>query len=100
MKFATAFLAALLLVSAAFAQVMTGRLEGTVSDAQGAAVPGSQVKVVNIQTGQTFNIVTDEKGNWALPSMSTALYRVTITRQGFKTATVDNVKVDAGVPAT
>src|ERR1043166_7621889 len=100
MKIAVAFLATILLIFTAFGQVMTGRLEGTVSDAQGAAVPGSQVKVVNIQTGQTFSLTADEKGNWSLPSMSTGLYRVTVTRQGFKTANVDNVKVDAGVPAT
>jgi hypothetical protein len=88
------------LVTASVAQVLTGRLEGTVSDPQGAAVPGAQVKVVNSQNGQTFNVATDERGYWALPSMSTATYRVSVTRQGFKTATLDNVKVDAGVPAT
>jgi hypothetical protein len=71
-----------------------------VSDPQGAAVPGAQVKVVNAQNGQAFNVVTDERGYWVLPSMSTATYKVTVTRQGFKTATLDSVKVDAGVPAT
>jgi hypothetical protein len=79
---------------------MTGRLEGTVSDPQGGAVPAAQVTVVNTQTGQTFNLVTDEKGYWALPSLSTATYKVTVTAPGFKTATLDNVTVDAGVPAT
>jgi hypothetical protein len=79
---------------------MTGRLEGTVTDSQGAYIPGAQVKVLATQTGQGFNVVTDEKGEWALPSMSTGIYKVTITHQGFKTATIENVKVDAGVPAT
>ena len=100
MKFAASLLIAFSLVTASFAQVLTGRLEGTVSDPQGAAVPGAQVKVANIQNGQMFNVDTDDKGYWSLPSMSTALYKITVTRQGFKTATVDNVKVDAGVPAT
>jgi hypothetical protein len=79
---------------------MTGRLEGTVSDPQGAAVPGAQVKVVNGQTGQAFSVVTDDHGYWALPSMTTATYKVTVMGQGFKTATLNDVKVDAGVPAT
>jgi hypothetical protein len=79
---------------------MTGRIEGTVTDSQGAAVAAAQVKVTNNQTGQSFALVTDEKGNWALPSMPSALYRIVVTRQGFKTATIENVKVDAGVPAT
>ena len=87
-------------VFAAFAQVTTGRLEGTVTDPQGAAVPGATVKVANTQTGQNFSIVTDDKGLWTLPSLATALYSVSVGHPGFKTATIENVKVDAGVPAT
>ena len=82
------------------AQVTTGRLEGTVTDSQGAAVAGAQVKVVNTQTAQTLTNVSDEKGFWALPSMPTATYTVTVSHPGFKNATVENVKIDAGVPAT
>src|SRR5205814_2620838 len=98
--FTVAILALAAFPQLAISQVQTGRLEGTVSDPQGAAVPGAQVKVVNGSTGQTFNVDTDEKGYWALPSLTTSLYKVTVTRQGFKTAAVDNVKVDAGVPST
>jgi hypothetical protein len=92
--------AVLLFAAASFAQVLTGRMEGTVSDPQGAAIPGAQVKVVNSQTGQAFNVVSDEKGYWALPSLSTATYKLTVSRQGFKTAALDDVKIDAGVPST
>jgi hypothetical protein len=87
-------------VLAAFAQVTTGRLEGTVTDPQGAAVPAAKVRVANTQTGQNFNILTDDKGLWVLPSMPTALYTITVSQPGFKTVTIENVKVDAGVPAT
>src|SRR5262249_32640314 len=78
----------------------TGRLEGNVVDSQGAAVPGATVKVVNKETNQSFESTTDEKGYWALPSMSTGTYTVNLSRSGFKTANIDNVKIDAGVPAT
>ncbi len=80
-------------------QVITSRLEGTVADPQGAAVPAAQVRVVNTQTGQSLETATDERGYWVLPSMPTATYRVTAGHPGFKTATVDKVKLDAGVPA-
>jgi len=93
----------LLLVAAgaiAFSQVTTGRLEGTVTDPQGAAVPGAHVRVVNVQTGQTLANTTNERGYWVLPSMSTGAYRVTVAHQGFKTATTDDVKIEVGVPAT
>ncbi len=98
-KIVTVFLILAAFVTVASAQVMTGRLEGTVIDPQGASIPGTQVKVANTQTGQVFTVVTDEKGFWALPSMPTATYTVTVTHAGFKTATSENVKVDAGVPA-
>ncbi len=87
-------------VLAALAQVTTGRIEGTVSDPQGAAVPGATVKVVNSATGQTLATTADEKGIWVFPSMPTSTYTITVNHPGFKTVTIENVKVDAGVPAT
>src|SRR5215469_4446943 len=88
------------LAVAALAQVTTGRIEGTVTDPQGGVVPGAQIKVVNKLTGQAFESITNETGFWVLPSMSTATYSVTVSLAGFKAVTIDNVKVDAGVPAT
>ena len=87
-------------LTAASAQVMTGRLEGTVTDAQGAAVPAASIKVVSDQNGQTLTISADDRGFWALPSMSSGTYTVTVSHPGFKTETMARVKVDAGVPAT
>jgi len=87
-------------VSAAFAQVTTSRLEGTVIDPQGAAIVGADVRIANIATGQNFEVKTDERGHWAVASLSTGAYRVSVTLQGFKTAVLDAVKIDAGVPAT
>ncbi len=100
MKIASTCIAIAAFAALALSQVTTGRLEGTVTDPQGAAVPGAQIKVANAQTGQILNTTTDERGFWAMPSMPTAIYSVTVSHPGFKTATVDNVKVDAGVPAT
>jgi hypothetical protein len=79
---------------------MTGRIQGTVKDAQGGVVPGVGIEVVNKQTGQRFQATTDELGFWALPSMPTATYTITVSLPGFKSVSVENVKVDAGVPAT
>src|SRR5262245_14649507 len=83
-----------------FAQNLTGRIQGTVTDAQGAVIPGAEIKVLNKLNGATFDSLSNELGFWALPSMPTATYTVTVSLPGFKTVTIDNVKVDAGVPAT
>src|SRR5437764_12355275 len=101
MKLLSTCLLALLSVTFAFSQVTTtSRLDGTVSDTQGAAVPAAQVQVVLGATDQMFKVTTDEKGYWVIPGLQSGIYRVTVARQGFKTATTANVKIDAGVPAT
>ena len=99
-KFISTLLILGLFAFAALAQVTTGRIEGTVTDPQGAAVPGAKVKVLNKATGLSLDNTADERGGWVFPSMATASYTVTVSHPGFKSVTIDNVKVDAGVPAT
>jgi len=89
-----------LFVFTALGQVTTGRMEGTVTDTQGAVIPGVQVKVVTKSTGQNFESLTDARGYWVIASLPTGTYRVTVSQPGFKTATLDSVKIDAGVPST
>ena len=99
-----AFLGCVILAAlalAASAQVTTtSRLDGTVTDAQGAVVPAAQVVVTQTATSQTFHATADDKGYWVLPSLQTGTYKVTVTHPGFKVATNENVVIDAGVPAT
>src|SRR5690348_3692455 len=86
---------------AAWAQVTTtSRLDGTGTDTQGSAIPGAQPPAVMAATATNFQVVTDERGYWAIPSLPSGTYRVRFAHQGFKTGAVDNVKLDAGVPAT
>jgi hypothetical protein len=90
----------LLSVASSFAQVATSRLDGTVTDAQGAIVPGAQVQVLKSDDNQTFRTKTDEKGYWVVASLPSSVYRITVTLTGFKTASLQDVQLDAGVPAT
>jgi hypothetical protein len=84
----------------ASSQGTTSRLDGTVSDPQGAVIIGAEIAVVNASTGQTFKAITDSRGEWVIPSVPSATYRVTVTKAGFKSTTFEGVKMDAGVPAT
>src|ERR1700722_9160432 len=98
------FLTCILLFASAlagFSQVTTtSRMDGLVTDPSGAAVPGATVEVLQIATGQKLHATSDEKGYWALPSLPTGAYKVTVSHEGFKAATNANVVIDAGVPAT
>jgi hypothetical protein len=94
---------ALILMSATLllAQVTTtAPLDGAVVDPQGAAIVGAAVVVTNTSNGQTFKASTDERGHWVLPSMAGGNYRVTVSTAGFRTLSIDGVKLDTGVPAT
>ena len=92
--------ALMLLPAGAAAQATSGRLSGTVTDPQGAAVPNAVVTVLNEQISRTFSVATNDRGEWAVPSIPTAVYKVTVTSPGFKTAVVAGVQVDAATPAT
>jgi hypothetical protein len=83
-----------------FGQGSTARIDGTVTDPQGSAVPSADIQVLNPATGQVLKTSTDDRGQWAIPGLGAASYRVTATKSGFRVATVDGVVLNAGVPAT
>ena len=86
----------------AFAQTATttARMDGTVTDPQGAVVVGAELTVVNSNMGTSFKTTTNEHGEWALAAMSEGTYRVTVAMKGFRTTLIENVTMDAGVPVT
>ncbi len=83
----------------AFGQSATSLMTGTVTDPTGAAVPAAQVEVVQTDTSLILKAVTDDQGVFALPSVPAGPYRITVSKPGFKTATVSDVQVQSGVPA-
>ncbi|NOT61734.1 MAG: TonB-dependent receptor, partial [Acidobacteria bacterium] len=88
-----------LLAGSALGQV-TASLSGTVTDPTGAVVTNATVKAKNTATGTEFQAVTSSQGTYVIPSLGAGTYRLIITAQGFKTVTVEDIKIDAGVPAS
>src|SRR4030095_8516919 len=76
-----------------------GRLSGTVTDLQGAKVPGVSIVVLNPLTGQAFETLANERGDYVIPTIPPATYRVTVSLAGFKTAVFQDLKIDADIPA-
>jgi len=68
-------------------QLRTGRIEGQITDAAGAVLPG--VVVEANCGGARAVVVTDGKGAFAFPSVSAGECTVTATLAGFITATTD-----------
>lgn len=77
------------------AQVPTGSIVGTVLDAQKAAVTGADVTITSQDTGVQYKTTTASNGGYAVQSLNFGLYRVDVNKQGFKAASVANLKLDA-----
>jgi hypothetical protein len=80
-------LAALILACAmagnAAAQQTTGNIQGRVTDAQGAAVPGVSVTGRNTATGFVRSEVSDAEGAYRLNGLPVGNYDITAELQGF-----------------
>ena len=78
----------------------TTSLSGTVTDTSGAIIPGANVVVKNNATATQFDAVTNESGYFSVPALDPGAYTVTVTLMGFKTAVLNDVRVNASTPAT
>ena len=96
------FTAALALTgTAAYAQGgATSTLSGTVTDASGAVIPGADVRIKNNATGAQSTAVTADNGTFSVPALNAGTYTVTISLMGFKTVVLNDVVLNAGVPAS
>jgi outer membrane receptor protein involved in Fe transport len=74
------------LAVSALAQNTNGRIIGTVTDTQGAAVVGARVAVHNIGTNAHWNTVTDSAGSYQVLDLPIGMYSVTVEVAGFNKA--------------
>lgn len=69
-------------------QITTGTIQGTVLDANDAAVPGAAVELRNIGTNLVRNLTTDEDGRFVALNLPPGRYTITVTKTGFATMVV------------
>jgi Carboxypeptidase regulatory-like domain len=62
----------------------TATIVGTVTDPTGAVVAGVDVKVTNVNTGQSRSVVTNSAGSFQAPQLQIGTYTVEATAPGFK----------------
>jgi len=82
--------------SRALAQGTGGTLNGTITDPSAATVSGADVIIQHKATGQTRNAVTNERGFFSVPNLSSGTYDVTVVAPGFMTAVQENVVIEVG----
>ncbi|MEX2663598.1 MAG: carboxypeptidase-like regulatory domain-containing protein, partial [Vicinamibacterales bacterium] len=76
---------------------VSSTLSGSVVDASGGAIPGVTVVIKNNGTGATNETVTNTQGAFTFPGLLPGAYTVTASLEGFKTAILNDVILNAGV---
>jgi Carboxypeptidase regulatory-like domain/TonB dependent receptor len=95
------FCVCLLLSAATVMAHSTGAtLQGTVTDEQGAVMPGATVVVTNVETGWTRDVLTDARGWYRATAITPGNYEVRATLQGFATQIRQGLTITIGQEAT
>jgi hypothetical protein len=77
---------ALLTAAGAFGQTNTGEITGTVTDAQGGAMPGATVVARHLATGFQITRTSGPDGRFLLPGLPVGEYTLSVDMPGFKRA--------------
>ncbi len=81
-----------LAASSAFAQ-NAGSLRGTITDQQGAVLPGAAVVLTNEATKATRQVVTDAKGGYFFAALLPGNYTISVELSGFKGKTTRGIRI-------
>src|SRR2546423_1025340 len=84
LKFSVLFLLLILIAIPAIAQTATGEVNGTVTDPNGAAVPGAAVKLINQATKTESETSTNQSGSFTFVNLKPATYVLVVEIKGFK----------------
>jgi len=77
-------------------QITTGTIQGTVTDTNGANVPGANVEIKNLETNLTRSLTTDDGGRFVALALPPGKYSVTVSKQGFATAVAESLDLTVG----
>src|SRR3984893_4932141 len=77
-------------------QITTGTIQGTVLDANGAALPGATVELKNADTNFVRTATTDEEGRFVALQMPPGRYTLTVSKTGFATLVVEKADLTVG----
>jgi hypothetical protein len=80
--------------------IITGSLNGTITDPSGAVVPNATVTVTNNGTSIAFSAKTNSKGELDVENLPVGTYTVTVTGQGFAPLKVSGVVVNGGAASS
>ena len=78
------------------AQADQGRIAGTITDANGAVVPGATIKITNEATGEVRTTTAGDDGTFLVTALKPAKYSVTVSAANFEAITKRNLDLLVG----
>src|SRR5215470_3543445 len=82
------------------AQVDQVAISGTVTDSSGAAVQGAKIELLSQATGLRRETTTNTTGTYHLPALQIGNYKITVSKEGFKSVEFPSVELSVGQPRT
>lgn len=81
-------------------QATTGVIQGTITDQNGAVVPGATVTLRNVGTGFERSVTSNSDGVFAAPLLPLGNYKLTASGQGFSERVLEDLRVTIGQTLT
>ncbi|MCU1273095.1 MAG: hypothetical protein JWO48_526, partial [Bryobacterales bacterium] len=78
----------------------TGAITGIVTDPAGSVIPQAEVKVTNVETGESRTTTSTGGGSYLVSLLPPGLYRVEISKSGFKLQSYPSIRVNVTETAT
>jgi hypothetical protein len=83
-----------------FAQTFSSSIAGTVTDASGSVVPGTNVHLLNMSTHDTREAVSSAAGTYRFDNLLPGTYQIAADASGFKAFVQSNMILPASTAAT
>jgi hypothetical protein len=94
MKITAVAVGLLIAASLAYSQdASTGAIAGVVTDPSGLSVPGADIKATNLGTGEVRTGASEQNGTYSVTLLPPGVYRVDISKSGFKLLSFPHVTV-------
>ena len=82
------------------AQSDRGAITGRVTDQNGAVVTNAKVTAANLETNEVREVTTNDEGNFSIPQLQAASYTLKVEAAGFKTASIEGVRIAVQITRT
>src|SRR4026208_318239 len=70
-------------------------IQGTISDANGALVPGARAILKDLEKGKTQEATSSDEGFYRIAGLAPGKYELTVEKEGYKKSLAENVIVNA-----